>query len=552
MRRPSSISLAGRLAAPAVLAALIAVGSLRIAATWRVFSQTFDEPAHIACGMEWLDRGTYQREAQHPPLARVAAALPLYLRGLHDSPRPDPEIFPAGNDILHYGNRYAENLAAARAGVLPFFWLACLGVFFWSRRLAGTWPALAAVLLFTSIPPVLAHAALATTDMALTATFTWALFLFALWVEAPRLRLGLALATALAAMALSKFSCVLFFPAAALAVLALAFGGKPAPVRPLRRYARPLAVVALTAALLVWAGYRFSVGTVQNAKSMQAFLDSPHGRWSGVARLVAHTPVPAEKFFWGVASVMVHARMGHRSFLLGRQGQYGWWYFFPVVLGVKTPLGFSALALLGLWIAGRGFRRTRDWRPAAPAAAAAAILLVSLPSTVALGSRHILPVYSLLAVAAAVAASALWNVTARPVLGRTVVVLLIAWTVASAAAAHPDYLAYFNELAGGRPECILVGSDLDWGQDLYRLRDRARALGIPRLSVAYFGSADVTRQDLPSVTPLQLGESATGWVAASVSLLEMVPEQFRWLEGRPYQMVGRSIRLYWVPPDARP
>ena len=45
---------------------------------------------------------------------------------------------------------------------------------------------------------------------------------------------------------------------------------------------------------------------------------------------------------------------------------------------------------------------------------------------------------------------------------------------------HPDYIPYFNELAGGHPENILVDSDLDWGQDMNRLGARLREVGAPR------------------------------------------------------------------------
>src|ERR1700688_3894473 len=57
---------------------LVAVASLRIVATYMVFNHTIDEPAHIACGMQWLANGVYRLEPQHPPLARVAAALGPY------------------------------------------------------------------------------------------------------------------------------------------------------------------------------------------------------------------------------------------------------------------------------------------------------------------------------------------------------------------------------------------------------------------------------------------------------------------------------------------
>jgi len=54
---------------------LIAVAVARIAATYTVLNSTYDEPVHIACGMEWLQWGTYTCEPQHPPLARIAVAL---------------------------------------------------------------------------------------------------------------------------------------------------------------------------------------------------------------------------------------------------------------------------------------------------------------------------------------------------------------------------------------------------------------------------------------------------------------------------------------------
>ena len=57
-----------------IFLALTAFGSARIVSTYNVFSHTQDEPAHIACGMEYLSKGVYRYEAQHPPLARVAAA----------------------------------------------------------------------------------------------------------------------------------------------------------------------------------------------------------------------------------------------------------------------------------------------------------------------------------------------------------------------------------------------------------------------------------------------------------------------------------------------
>src|SRR5271168_2199305 len=62
--------------------ALIILMSLFLAAsTWRVYSHTWDEPEHLAAGLELLDRGRYEYDIEHPPLARVLIAMGPYLAG---------------------------------------------------------------------------------------------------------------------------------------------------------------------------------------------------------------------------------------------------------------------------------------------------------------------------------------------------------------------------------------------------------------------------------------------------------------------------------------
>src|SRR5215469_3684594 len=93
---------------------LVAAAIARLVPVYSALSQTYDEPAHIAAGMEWLDRGKYTYDAQHPPLARMADALGLYIRGLRSRGRdsaPDE-----GNDILYARGGYRRNLTWARFG----------------------------------------------------------------------------------------------------------------------------------------------------------------------------------------------------------------------------------------------------------------------------------------------------------------------------------------------------------------------------------------------------------------------------------------------------
>src|SRR6266704_4414368 len=155
------------------LSLLLAVGVLRIVSTYHVFNATIDEASHIAGGIEWWDKGTYTLETKHTPLARVSVALGPYLAGVRWMG------FKAWRDtypILTTTGNYWHNLTLGRLGVLPYFIIATLVVFFWTKRLFGAPTALVAAAVFTLLPTMLAHSAVATTDVPLAAMFCWALY----------------------------------------------------------------------------------------------------------------------------------------------------------------------------------------------------------------------------------------------------------------------------------------------------------------------------------------------------------------------------------------
>src|SRR5262249_55715397 len=157
------------------------------------------------------------------------------------------------------------------------------------------------------------------------------------------------------------------------------------------------------------------------------------------------------------------------TYLLGRITQDGFPLFFPVALLVKSPLPFIALAVWGLRAVLRDAdARSERQRRLVPALVALTILVSVLPSRINIGVRHVLPIYPLMAVYVGPGLVALWR-SARPRLGRALAVALAAWQLAIPVFAAPDYLPWFNALAGRHPENVLLDSDLDWGQDLFRL-----------------------------------------------------------------------------------
>jgi hypothetical protein len=522
----------------ALALAAIAIGALRIAATYTELGVTFDEPAHLATGMQYLADGVYRYETQHPPLARAMDALGPYVAETRPQHLASMN-FEGAAEIYQHGHP-ARTLALARLGALPFFVLAGLVVWLFSRDLAGKAPAALAAALFTLLPAVLAHGALATTDMALTACLGAAFYTAWVWVREPALKHTLLFGLATAGAAVSKFTSLGYFPAAV--ILALAFWvaiERPGPAQlaaRARALALPFAIAAGTGAAAIWAVYRFSFGPVPG--------------W--------HMKLPAPELFDGIRVCLLHYHAGDFEYFWGHAGNTGSWYFFPVALAVKTPIAFLALLGFGCYVCWT--RRAHGvWR--LPMALSLAILACGMTSRVNLGVRHVLPVYIGFSV---VAGFGLCEMIRR---GETwkpagiAAAALALWMAATGAAVHPDYLAYFNAFAGSEPENILVDSDLDWGQETKHLADRLRELGVREVG---FETMNLNDEQLagwpgmPHTHPINPVVPTEGWTAVNPTFWKVgqyglgyrYPNLRPWFEKlKPVERVG-AVLLYYVPPGA--
>ncbi len=538
------------------VAVLIGLAIIRVASTYAVFNSTSDEPAHIACGMEWLQWGSYTYEPQHPPLARVAVALGPFLKGLrlekklNVSEQREGFFYEEGNSILYSGDHYWSNLTWARLGTLPFLVMVCVVTFLWARRWFGDAAGFWAVLLLTSASPILGHAGLATNDIACAAGTSLALYQFLRWLEQPESRRWIWWGIATGIAALCKFSSIPFL----LACYAIGFAYLLLTRRALRARIAQTAGMLCVTLLLMWAAYRFTVIPLATVYGPHPRIDSLlssrpllHGVWNAILA----TPLPLTEVIMGVRDVYRHNTFGHDSYLLGQWSQTGWWYFFPVVLAVKTPIALLLLAAGGFVVVLRRWRNTlwkQSWQQILTLTFPLAILAVCMIARIDLGVRHILPIYPLLAIIAGHAVTVLFQHSRALA---AVVALLIAWVVVDSWRAHPDYMAHFNEFAGSHPETILCESDLDWGQDLDRLRQRLKQRGIHEFSIAYFGSALLHKADLPHYELLSTTQSSHGYVAVSLHYLNIEYRKdgwFAWLKPyTPVERIGKSIDLFYIP-----
>ncbi len=533
---------------------LIGVAVVGVEGSWTALSATYDEPYHIAAGLEWLDKGTYNIEPQNPPLPPVAAALGPYFKGLR--PLSQPNSDDERNAILFSAGNYRSVLASARSGNLPFLALACFSVFVWARRWFSRAAAIWAVVLFVNLPPLLGHAGLATLDMACAASVAIALYTFMRCLENPAWTRLILLGGSLALAFLCKFSSIAFLGACLLCTLvyfALERRGAALRVVQWRRLSVRVLIVSGVAFVLLWAGYRFSCRPLSDHRGGahpsidRAFAKRPLLR--SLAYKAIEAPIPLAQFARGIREVESHNAAGHDSYLFGKYGRTGWWYFFPVAVGVKTPIGFLILAGCGIFAIVRRFR-SGPWQHHLTVIFPAAIMLVCMRSRIDLGVRHILAIYPPLAVIGGYAMSEFFVLARRT--SRAILVLpimLVVWVAADSWMARPDYLAYFNQFAGAHPERILAESDLDWGQDLYRLSQRLRDLRVDHVSIKYFGTAPLEKAGLPPYSILSADVPTThGYVAVSVRYLTLEYAKngsFAWLRGRtPQEIVGKSIYLY--------
>ena len=514
-------------------------------------SAAFDEQYHLAAGYSYLRTGDFRLATTHPPLMGMIGATALLNDATIALPLDQPawqagDRFLFSDVFLWEANADPQALLiAARRPIIGVGLLLVLVLYGWARQVWGRKGALLVLLLAVFDPNLLANARVVTTDLGLScflALATWRLWR---WLVNPTWAnlLFTGLATGLAMCA--KYTGLLFWPAALFLMLFY-----PRQLQQPTRWQRLLALVGigLTAYGVIWAVYRFDFGAMQ---------DGP----------IAF-PIPAPFYWqqlWWSFNRIVDLQAARLDFFWGEAGS-GWWNYFPVALGLKTPLPLLILAGLGLWGALRG----RQGRVSLVLWTLPLLfLLLGMSGVLTIGYRHLLPAIPLLIVQAGGAVTWIENLALRQRLAYGGLAALLLWFMASVLRVYPHQEAYFNELAGDWPQwsSYLVDSNLDWGQDLPALHDWMAAYGVERVNLAYFGKAvpeayGVQYQPLPGYLRFMEGVELNaynpitpepGWYAISATSLRLGLMQpatvdlyafFR--DKEPVGRAGYSIYLYEV------
>jgi len=525
-------------------------------------SATWDEGGHIAAGYSYWHYGDYRIATFNLFLAQKILAAPLLLLNPKFPERSDPStpsdptnlgyrmLYWSGNDpgaILRLSRAMITGLGVALGAVI----LLC------SARLFGRIGGLLALLAFATCPPLVAHSALATTDIAA------ALFLFlatlAWWRLLHRCERGsVALSgVATAALMLTKYSAAAFvIIAVILTVVRIVYGPAFSSHR-LRgqttvagvnhrgpwmgRLALAAASSGLVAWLCIWAFFGFTrqPGGFAHDWSVLTPGTLSHRFFS----ILRELPLVPDPFLYDLTGLRtLHAP--RPGFFAGHYALDGQAWFFPAQFALKTPLALLAiLAVAGVYLwrqrASSAFEGDKIASGSLGYRLSPLLVLVGVYSALAitgkvnLGIRHLLPIYPPLCVLAGGAVLALAGMRRQ-----WVVALLACGGLGlgvSATQAHPNPLSWFNSLAGGPRQGYtwFVDSSTDWGEELPTLaewlEDPANTeLARPPVFLAYFGTAlppayGVRATQIDSYfsdPPFDLSQLAAGTYCVSPSTLQ--------------------------------
>lgn len=554
---------------------------------------TVDEPTHLFAGYSYLKWGDFRVNPEHPPLAKVLAALPLLGFDI-----ADPRLSSASWDqILQYGpghglgGVYTNNLAARMlfmdndADALFFYAklpMIALGIFLgifvylWSRELFGTGAGMISLFLYSFDPNILAHAPLIHTDMPFAAFFFISTYFF--WRALVRLTWPNLIFTSFffGLAAITKYAYFAILLAWGMLALQRVFSPEPpecavgVPRVVSSRWGKTALItgvfvcVLLAGYLFVWGAYGFRFHAVPGGSQPlpMARVMPQNPVLQGLVSFVVHTQLFPEAWIYG--QLHVFKGLYRTAYLFGELSDYGFWLYFPVAFLVKTPLPVLLLlvAAVILGIARRNGRKT-GWFLFVPVAA---YLCFAIVSRMNIGLRHILPIYPFLFVFAGGGAARLWK--EKRVVGKAAVAGIALWQVWSSIGIYPHYLAYFNELVGGAKNGhrVLVDSNLDWGQDLKGLKRWMDENRVKQIQLLYFGFKNVAYPHYYKINALAVPGSSMGgalppgenqkipnYLAVSVHRLhgplpEGAPEgfikAFRAVE--PVATIGYSIHVYRI------
>lgn len=498
-----------------LVVAMLAVHSGLLLYSAYAHSPTLNEPAHLAAGLSHWKFGRFDLYRVNPPLVRLVAALPVIAAGYEEdwsgySTGPDSRpVYRVGEDFVAANGPRTQHLTTiARWACLPFCLLGAITCYLWARDLYGRPAGLIACFIWCFEPNILAHGSLLTADAHATALGLMACYTFWRWLKKPSWTQAALTGVVLGLAELAKTTLILLYPLWPLLWLAYRWPGRASMTA--RKWLCEASMLALRMVIglyVVNLGYCFE-GTFQPlgehqfvsqlfagaAKGADVAERAVSNRFCDTPLSLLPVPFPRDYILGIDQQQKDFESRGRSSYLRGEWSDRGWWYYYLYAGLIKVPLGLLLLAVLRLFLTWR--HRILPIRKAAArdtlvlcAPAVIIFCVVSSKTGFSEHFRYTLPALpflfvwiagtarrSLMRLSRKTVDSAVsdavepWNTSHSASL--PLVPILLTWLATSSLWIYPHSLSYFNEVVGGPLEGSkhLLGSNLDWGQDLTYLR----------------------------------------------------------------------------------
>lgn len=491
---------------------------------------TFDETAHLSAGYSYLAKKDYRMNPEHPPLAKDLAAVPLMFMDV-EFPDESPSWkegsqgrwwvqFNFGNELLYKSGNDADKMIFW--GRFPMILLLILlggFLFKWAKELRGNKMALLVLTLFSFSPTFIAHGRFVTTDVAAALGIAISTYYYLKFLKKPSKKTILIAGLVVGISMLFKFSLILLVPFFGVITIVSAWlkariEGKLLSKNIFKYVVLAMVVGAIAVFAVIWPGYQYNMMDYPadlQFEENKAFLETTTipepiinlNLW------MSKNPVfrPLSQYALGLLMATNRTATGNTTFFLGMVSASGWWFYFPVIYFLKIPLAFHILlvaALLSSIIMAvrKGFQyKIRDWIDKHLTEFSMLIFLLiylatSITGSLNIGVRHLLPIIPFLFLLVSMGINDNIKKIKKPLLKKgaiAFVIILLGWYVTSSLMVFPHYLTYFNESVGG-PENgykYAVDSNLDWGQDLKRLKKWTEENQVDKIYIDYFGGGDL-------------------------------------------------------------
>ncbi|MBU1128605.1 MAG: glycosyltransferase family 39 protein [Candidatus Omnitrophica bacterium] len=541
----------------AVLCVLVAIFIVLTITSAMVKSPTSDEVAHhIPAGYVFLTKGDIAYATDSPVLARYLAGFPLLFM---DIELPAERSFWARPDRAKFSREFMYELNRPLAGKMVLYarmnmiLLGAAGgvfLFFWMRKHYGPGAALLSAFFFFMSPNIMAHARLATTDIASTVFIMCSVLSYWDLIVAPSRGRAAAAGIFFGLALMSKYSALLLLPVYSLAMLWAAFR----PANRKKDVFLGFLLFLIIAIVVLWAGNGFELkpflADVLRAGEKELIFRNmirsvfPFVGDASLARItdmLYTAPVPLSSYILGALGVLKHGAGGAATFFMGKWSARGHPLYYALAFLIKTPVAIILSFFIGMFTIVKGKRPEREFKMYL-LFVIVMFFVVASSANLQLGLRYVLPVYPLMFIISAFGVKLFFDKTRLFRLGAAAIIL---WMLAAQLFIWPDYLSYFNELCGGPSKGYryLRDSNLDWGQDLPALKSFMAANNIDSVKLDYFGEADPAYYGIGYQGISEAEQETPAFAVYAISANHL--DNYRWAAGaKPDAYAGGSIYIY--------